>query len=287
MKKKFVIFTFFLFSLCHLFAQLPNGCSAAEERLQFIEQRLHQLNSHNPELITLHFVFLKDYQKELQRIETEGNDFYFYCDNKIKLLKKCQSLLKLTDSLYPIFEEQSRQVDDLFYHRAKIEYVFHDYEQAEYFLGRALQYNRHNLDALLLKANVLFEQDEYADCLEVIKDLFKHQQLDEAQENAIYDLSSKYYYKLYNLGDSLVKADKGAYAIDLFQLLESFCHDVPSTYCNDDYYKGILQSKEGIYESYIAIAKAARARGNFVLEKKFLKYAQEYLEANQELNGSE
>lgn len=270
-----------------LSAQLPNGCSAAEERMDFIEQRLRQLDSQNPELITLHFVFLKDFQNELQRIENEGDDFYFYCNNKRELLGKCHLLIQLADSLYPIFEQQAKQVDGMFYHRAKMEYIFFDYEQAEYFLARALQYNRHNIDALLLKATILFERDEYADCLDVIKDLFKHQELGEEQENAVYDLSSRYYYKLYNLGDSLVKVDKGAYAIDLFQLLESFCHDVPSTYCNDDYYKGILQSKEGIYESYIGIAKAARERGNYALEKKFLKYAEEYLEANEELKKTE
>jgi rubrerythrin len=58
---------------------------------------------------------------------------------------------------------------------------------------------------------------------------------------------------------------------------------MPSNYCNDDYYHGILRSKEGVYESYLTIAKVAREKGYLDIEQSFLNYANEYLKANEEL----
>jgi len=266
--------------LCNAFAQLSDACTATAEQLKHIEQRLAQLNSQDPEVITLHYLFLQDCLKELKDIKNNGNDLLFYCQNKKTLQTKAQDLLTKADSLNEIFDEQVKKVDELFYQKAKIEYIFADNDKTEYYLNRALQYNKHNVDALLLKVKLKFEEKDYEECLTLFKDLFNHNELSEQQENEIYQLSSAYYYEVYNLGDSLVKADKGAYAIDLFQLLETFCHEIPSSYCNDDYYHGILRSKQGVYDSYIAIARAARERKNYELERKFLRYAEEYLKEN-------
>jgi lipopolysaccharide biosynthesis regulator YciM len=266
--------------LCNIFAQLSDACTTTADKLSNIEQRLSQLNSHDPEVITLHYLFLQDCIKELNNIKSDKDDLLFYCQNKKNLQKKAIDLLAHADSLNEIFAEQVKIVDELFYQKAKIEYIFADNDKTEYYLNRALQFNKHNVDALLLKVKLKFEEKDYQDCLTLFKELFNHNELSEQQENEIYQLSSAYYYEVYNLGDSLVKADKGAYAIDLFQLLETFCHEIPSTYCNDDYYHGIMRSKQGVYDSYIAIARAARERKNYELEKKFLRYAEEYLKEN-------
>ena len=60
-----------------------------------------------------------------------------------------------------------------------------------------------------------------------------------------------------------------------------FCNNMPSGYCNDDYYKGIVLSREGVYESYISIAKEAEKRGNHEMSRKFYQYAEEYLRKNE------
>lgn len=273
-----------IFLLGHWFfcqAQWSDACTVTQAQLDNIQQRLSSLDSENPELITLHYYFLQDCLKELTELKENGNDRLFYCKDKQKLQKQGLRLLAQADSLMSIFSEQIQIVDELFYSKARIDYMFADNEKADYYLSRALQYNKHNVNALLLKAQIKFEDEEYADCIPLIKALFDNNELSEEQENEIYRFSSEYYYKVYNTGDSLVKIDKGAYAIDLFQLLEEFCHDIPSAYCNDDYYHGILRSKTGIYESYIAIAKAAHQRQNYALEKKYLQYAEEYLKENE------
>lgn len=273
-----LLFLLGLGHLCH--AQWSDACTTTQAQLENIQQRLSSLDSEDPELITLHYYFLQDCIKELNDLKENGDDRLFYCKDKQKLEKQGALLLTRADSLLTIFSEQIKIVDELFYSKARIDYIFADNEKADYYLSRALQYNKHNVNALLLKAQIQFEAEEYAECIPLIKALFNNNELSEEQENEIYRFSSEYYYKVYQTGDSLVKIDKGAYAIDLFQLLEDFCHDIPSAYCNDDYYHGIMRSKTGIYDSYIAIAKAARQRKNYELEKKYLQYAEEYLKEN-------
>lgn len=280
MKKTVFCFWLSFTLLCNAFAQMADACTTTAEKLQNIEQRFSQLNSQDPEVITLHYLFLQDCMKELNTLKDNGNDLLFYCQNKKALQQKTLDLLAKANSLNEVFGEQVKKVDELFYQKAKIEYIFADNDKTEYYLNRALQFNKHNVDALLLKVKLKFEEKDYEECLTLFKELFNHNELSEQQENEIYQLSSAYYYEVYNLGDSLVKADKGAYAIDLFQLLETFCHEIPSTYCNDDYYHGIMRSKQGVYDSYIAIARAARERKNYEMEKKFLRYAEEYLKEN-------
>lgn len=280
MKKGFLCLLLIAICSCPTYAQLSDACEQTSERLALIEQRFAHLDSQDPEVITLHYYFLQDCIKELQKIKDNGDDMLFYCPDKNKIKAKGLQLLSTADSLQSIFAEQIKIVDELFYQKAKIEYIFADNDRTEYYLNRALQFNRHNVDALILKTKLKFEEKDYDECLVLFKELFNQNTLSEAQENDVYNLSSAYYYEIYNLGDSLVKADKGAYAIDLFQLLETFCHEIPSNYCNDDYYHGILRSKQGVYESYIAIARAAHERKNYELEKKFLRYAEEYLKEN-------
>lgn len=280
MKKVFLCLLLVAICSCSTYAQLSDACEQTSERLALIEQRFAHLDSQDPEVITLHYYFLQDCINELQNIKDNGDDILFYCPEKNKLKAKGLQLLSTADSLQDVFAEQIKIVDELFYQKAKIEYIFADNDRAEYYLNRALQFNRHNVDALILKTKLKFEEKDYNECLVLFKELFNQNTLSEAQENEVYNLSSAYYYEIYNLGDSLVKADKGAYAIDLFQLLETFCHEIPSNYCNDDYYHGILRSKQGVYESYIAIARAAHERKNYELEKKFLRYAEEYLKEN-------
>ena len=280
MKKAFLFFLITALYTCNSYAQLADACLETSERLAAIEQRFNHLDSQDPEVITLHSLFLQDCIVQLKDLKDNGDDILFYCQNKDALKAKGLQLLSTADSLQTIFTEQIKMVDELFYQKAKIEYIFADNDRAEYYLNRALQFNRHNVNALILKTKLKFDEKDYEECLNLFKELFNHNELSEQQENEIYQLSSAYYYEVYNLGDSLVKADKGAYAIDLFQLLETFCHEIPSTYCNDDYYHGILRSKQGVYESYIAIARAAHQRKNYELERKFLRYAEEYLKAN-------
>lgn len=278
--KKFILFLLISSILYISHAQVENACTYTAQRMNAIEDRLNKLNSEDPDLVTLHYYFLQDCIKELQQIDEKSEVNLANCGNKSELQTYCTRLLKRAKALETVFARQVEAVDQLFYSRAKVEFIFLEYEQAEYHLDRALQFNKHNVDALLMKAEIKFKLKEYEECLPYIKNLFKENTLTEEQENEIYSFSSKFYYEIYHLGDSLVRIGKGAYAIDLFQLLDDFCKDIPSEYCNDDYYHGILRSKKGIYESYIAIAKAAHARKNYDLERKFLDYAEEYLKAN-------
>ena len=73
-----------------------------------------------------------------------------------------------------------------------------------------------------------------------------------------------------------MKNDRSAEALEVFLALEQFCTNMPSGYCNDDYYRGILRSREGVYESYLSIAREAERRHNYEMARKFYLYAEEY-----------
>lgn len=57
---------------------------------------------------------------------------------------------------------------------------------------------------------------------------------------------------------------------------------MPSNYCNDDYYKGIIRSKTGVFQSYIKISRVALTRGYPDIAENFYEYARDYEQTNHE-----
>ena len=172
-------------------------------------------------------------------------------------------------------------MDTLFYLQAVDELHHDDIVLADYYLDRALEFNRLNTDALIAKAKLLFAAGEYRECIERIHILYNEAPLKREHENELSDFTASFYDKLFTTGDSLVKIGHAADALPVFLTLETFCHDMPSTYCNDDYYRGIIRSKTGVYESYLKIAQVAWDKKNYGMAYTFLDYAQEYLDANE------
>jgi tetratricopeptide (TPR) repeat protein len=165
------------------------------------------------------------------------------------------------------------------YHEFKLK----NYEHALYHVDRSLEYNPLYGDPLLIKLEILFHYKQYKECLDILTILYYDIDINVEQEKKIIDFNSRFYDQVYHLGDSLVIEDRATEAFKLFGILETFCHIMPSGYCNDDYYHGILRSKSGVYESYLKIASVARERKNFEMEKRFLQYAQDYLNENPEI----
>ena len=284
MKKTLSIAFLLIYSFLS-FAQSSIDCSGAEKFLNNIEKRILNINTTDPELITLHYLFTID-------IENELLDFY---KSSIPQLSKCPDLNfnKVIDQydwarqtnqiLKDSLKNQKELVDQMFFQDGFIEYQLMHYSEALYLVDRSLQFKPLQADPLLLKLEILFKQRKFEECLEVLNSLYYEIQLNETQEKKTIDFNLKFYDALYHVGDSLVKIDKAIDAFKIFGLLETFCNNMPSGYCNDDYYHGLLRSKVGVYESYLKIAAVARERGNFEMEKKFSMYAQEYLEANKDL----
>jgi hypothetical protein len=173
----------------------------------------------------------------------------------------------------------------IFYEKALYEYSIHNDEYAAYFLYRSLQYNPTFTDAILLNLNKLLQKNNFKEALSLFHTLYYETEMTREQEQQAIEFTDIFYQKLYFTGDSLVKQERAAEALELFEILETFCLNLPSSYCNDDYFHGIMRSKSGIYESYIAIAKVAENRGNKAVAEHFYQYAQEYLETNRYLNA--
>ncbi len=246
--------------------------------------RLDELNYEDPEIVSLHYLFLQDILKNMDKVGNQLNttlarnsrmDFYATKQAYVHVRSKAEQMNE-------IFSIRKSLVDHEFYLRAVEELSFRDTARTMYHLDRALQYNPHNPDAMLLKCKILLAQNQYQSCVDLIHKVYTQTTLTEEQENEVSDFTLQLYDRLYTHGDELVKNGRAAEALEVFLALEHFCNNMPSGYCNDDYYKGILRSREGVYESYLSIAREAEKRGNREMAKKFYQYAEEYLRRNEE-----
>lgn len=253
-------------------------CDSIPSTFRQWEERLDALNAEDPELINLHYLFLQDIRREIQRFE----------NNTLPKLHECMQLdyyatksafrkvQYKADRAESILSARKGQVDRIFYHRAMEELAFQDTSNALYNLDRALQFNKYQADALLLKAQLMLAKKSYQESVNLIHLLYTQAEINDEMEMAVSDFTLELYEELYNVGDALVKSDRSAEALEVFLALEQFCSNMPSGYCNDDYYRGILRSREGVYESYIAIAREAELRHNKEMARKFYQYAEEY-----------
>ena len=284
MIKKFFISAFFIFALYSMNAQTPIDCNAIEDLLSKWENKVKKLNIEDPELIPLHYLLALDIEKELDN----------FSQKTIPQLSTCKELNynsivnRFDDIAFKLSIKKlklatlSKQVDSIFLYKAIRELHYENRTNAFFFLDKSLQCNPVYPEALLLKIRLLFEEEEYPECLALLHTLYYEAPLQRKHEVEIANFNMLFYNKLYRTADSLIKKEKATEALELFKTLESFCTNMPIEYCNDDYYHGILKSREGVYESYLIIAKVAAERGNKEIEQKFLEYAEEYRAANRD-----
>ena len=241
------------------------------------------LRDDDPEIVSLHYLFLQDILKQMDKTGEQLNftlarspktDFY-------AVKREFRRLTFKAEQLHERLSEAKARVDHDFYLRAVEELAYRDTVRAMYNLERALQYNPLNPDAMLQKCKILLAKGQYQPCVDLIHKVYTEATLDDEQEMAVSDFTLVLYDKLYTHGSALVKNGRAAEALEVFLALEHFCNNMPSGYCNDDYYKGIVLSREGVYESYISIAKEAEKRGNHEMSRKFYQYAEEYLRKNE------
>ena len=267
--------------LIGLDAQIP--CDSIGSQFRQWNARLDKLNTEDPEIITLHYYFLQDIRKEMDRFKATTLPHLVKCLQTDYYLTRSQfnRIAYKSDRLDEILSERKKVVDHLFYLRAQEEMAFSDTSAALYNLDRALQFNKYNPDALLLKAQLRLRQSRYKESVDLIHLLYTKSELNDEQEKAVSDFSLQLYDKLYSIGNAYIQSGRSADALEVFLALEQFCSNMPSGYCNDDYYHGILLSREGVYESYLAIAREAERRHNMEMARKFYQYADEYRKNNQ------
>ena len=260
-------------------AQVP--CDSAESVFRKWNARLDQLNTEDPEIISLHYLFLQDIRREMERFTKTTLVALPHCISTDYYLVKShfQKVAYRAEEMERVLGSRKGVVDRIFYNRAVDELHYRDTVNALYNLDRALEFNKYQPEALLLKAKLELDRRQYKEAVEHIHLLYTKAELDEQQERDVSDFTLVLYDRLYNTGSALIKSGHSADALELFLALEQFCSNMPSGYCNDDYYHGILLSREGVYESYIAIAREAERRNNMEMARKFYQYAEEYRKA--------
>ena len=272
--------TVLIFGLCWscILMQAQVVCDTIPGTFRNWEQRIEELNFEDPELISLHYLFLQDIRREINRFQENTLPYLHRCLDLDYYATKAdfQKVLYKADRAEKVLSAQKGMVDQIFYHRAEEELAFRDTNNALYNLDRALQFNKYQPEALLLKAKLTLAQKSYQESVDLIHLLYTQAVLDDEMEMAVSDFTIELYEELYNVGDALVKNNHSAEALEVFLALEQFCTNMPSGYCNDDYYRGILRSREGVYESYLSIAREAERRHNYEMARKFYQYAEEY-----------
>jgi len=281
--KKFILITIWILQAVACAKAQGTVADSLPMLFQKWDTRLGELNYEDPEIVSLHYLFLQDILKEMGKTETQLNptlarntsiDFYATKQAFRRVQSKAQRLNE-------VFTERRARVDHDFYLLAVEEMAYRDSARALYNLERALQYNPHNPDAMLLKCKILLAQRQFQPCVDLIHKVYTQTVLNEEQEMAVSDFTLELYDRLYTHGSTLVKDGRAAEALEVFLALEHFCHNMPSGYCNDDYYKGIVLSREGVYDSYLSIAREAEKRGNHEMARRFYQYAEEYQRKNE------
>lgn len=274
--KRIISFLILFLPFSHTFAQKTN--SFLQLKFQNWEQKINDLSYSDPEIVSLHYLILQDIIKDINTVSrtfassvASDTTLDFYATQK-----KFKHFKQKVENLHIIFKREKDVVDYKFYNIAKEDLAFRDTARAIYHLDRALQYNPHNPEALLEMAKISLAKRNYAESVELVHKLYEQTELNEKQEMAVSDFTLELYEKLYSHGSALIKSGRAAEALEVFTNLEHFCNNMPSGYCNDDYYKGLMLSREGVYESYITIAKEAEKRGNHEMARKFYNYAAEY-----------
>lgn len=259
-------------------------CNRAAVFTQEVADKTERINTQDPEIITLHYLFVLDLLDSIHVFQNQYLPNLHFCPQVdfFAALHQCNALNEQLMSLKDTLERQRKRVDTLFFQQAVEEMHFTDTAMADYYLDRSLQFNRLNSYSLIYKLHLRYAQRNYDECTEILRLIYSEVPLSREQENELSDFNTEFYATLYHKGDSLVKAGHEADALALFETLETFCHDLPSSYCNDDYYHGIIRSKSGVYESYLTISKVAWERKNPKLAYKFLDYAKAYLLENED-----
>lgn len=244
--------------------------------------RAAELTADDPEVLSLHCILLEeivtDMDKEnalfAKRVASDKTADFYKLKHDFDVVY--QKVLIKNDT----FQRRKAAIGDIFHALAKEDLAFRDTVAALYHLDRALQYQPQHPMSLLESAKVTLALHRYEESVAFIHRVYSQEGLPEEVERKVSDFTLELYEKLYSHGDRLVKSGRSAEALEVFYALEHFCNNMPSGYCNDDYYKGLMLSREGVYESYISIAKEAERRGNIEMARKFYNYAEEYKRKN-------
>ena len=279
MKRHYFIFFILIFCNPSLFAQ-KSDCELITNFINQKKTQIEHLNLYDPDYIPLHYLVAKDLVKELKKFKEDVIANYSECETITfsELINKYDELHSSLQQKYDSLDGLSKNVYLLFYEKSLYEYHLNNEEDGKYYLDRSLQYAPTFPNAILLKLNKLLDKNLFNECLSLLNTLYYETEMNEEQEQQAIVFTDMFYDKLYKTGDSLLKNEHAAEALQLFEILEIFCQNLPTAYCNDDYYHGVLNSKTGIYDSYLAIAKVAEKRENSQIAARFYQYAQEYLD---------
>ena len=274
---------FCLFLLITGFCINAQNYVAPQLDLAEIKHRLSKIKINDPQYIPIHSLFLEDLLEEVLKQQADSA----FCEgyNSESCALKRREYEEITQNIRTLKQQAKanfEKIDALFVEKAEEYYWFGQSEDAFYWFNKALEYRPESVLALIRKAEFLLLENQFEECVKTIHRLYHIKNIERQFEMQTSDLTNKLYRQLVEYGDSLLKNENSGDALSVFNLLETFCNNIPSGYCNEDYYLGLIRSKKGVFESYLAIADAAMEREKYDLAAKFIAYAKTYHAENED-----
>lgn len=134
--------------------------------LEYIEQILNQNATHIGALKLIKTIFEK--KNALEKAEQTAKNIYFISKKTEDLIEIFKLLIK-QKKYEEVFEYKSEGAKtDIFYYMALAKFYMNETNEAEILINMALDFDKENQDALLLKGKILLKKNKVEDCLELL-----------------------------------------------------------------------------------------------------------------------
>jgi len=219
----------------------------------------------------------KDYQDDLKLESYDPISFISRTNKLSEQIKILQSKLK----------NDLGQMDVIYYERAVDFLKKYNYEEAEVYLDKTLQFNTLYFPAHLMKAKMHLRKGEPGESVEIIKFIDEKIEISQAERNILSELGDdvvKYYL---TAAEELIMQDNNNEALDAIVKAEGFCNTIPGIDCPQQIFEIKSKAKYGIFKSYLQIATKAMAIVNYDFAEDYIQKASEYHRNNSEFINSE
>ena len=282
------LFASFVFSFTFLFSFSQNDIqyittAQLDSVYNIYQSKVKSISNFEIDRLGINDCELNDVETHLNLLQYYGIERFFDFKNlsQIELYQKYKNLITEVKQIRTVLDQQIANIDFWYYKTAKDYLSKSDTLNALLFLDKSLLYNNLFLFSVNLKTNLLISQNKCTEAsIDLIKisgliypdnDFYKLLYTTVLQLNSALSEKSEMYYKTGYYNESML----------YYQYADSLCKSFGFYNCKD-FTNGILNSKKGIYNSYLRIANQAIATNNFSIAESFTDKALEYADINRD-----
>ncbi len=226
---------------------------------------------------------LNDIETQLNYFEYFGLErfFDFKNQNQIQLYQNFKNLIIEIKQNRTVINQQISNIDYWYYKTAKNFLFDSDTASALEFLDKSLQFNYLYIPAVGLRASLLNNKNNAIEASVFLRKLANVLFTDNDNYRLLYIVVNQINNALAEKSDYFYKTGYYNESMMYYQYADSLCNAFRFSDCKN-FSDGILNSKKGIYKSYLRIANQAISTNNFNISESFTDKALEYAIANRD-----